>query len=551
MISLLAFYLMWADRQGWEVPEIHCRALIWLERRGDLAVLRCFRGFGKSTLLAIYNAWCYYNDPTYRILHQSESDPTAYKTSRDTLHVLMNHPLTKGIVPKSTGTVESWWTVGATDPRNASFFAKGILSNVTSARADECQNDDVETMRNTTTPELIEKMNHRLTEQTHILVPRALHPDRFTGELRAKGGKKLFIGTPHSFNSLYDRVEAQGADCLTIPMYAQSYRIEDAKKRKLRRFDVGFVPVHVFSGIYNGAAVLVEGRDYTVSGTVIEFATPPDLLIDVCGQHSWPERFNREEMEKRRRECKTIGEWDSQYQLIAKPIEEVRLDPDRIREYDCEPVIHTANRASEMRLGNVRIVGASCYWDVAVGKIDGDASVLALVFTDANGHLYLHLCERLTGEYAEFDENDQITGGQVVQARELIKRYNIPSVVVETAGVGSFAGKLLKQALKGMRVRVEELHPTNNKQLRILEALEAPISGRFLWAHSRVLDGPFYEQCRSFNPKATTQPDDFIDAPSGAILATPTRIGSKQKASEARPQDWRPASGVYEAQEGY
>jgi hypothetical protein len=82
--------------------------------------------------------------PSVPILHQSESDPTAYKTSRDTQNVLRNHPLTKGMLPDGLGTVEQWWVNGALDMRNGSMYAKGILSNVTSARANECQNDDVE-----------------------------------------------------------------------------------------------------------------------------------------------------------------------------------------------------------------------------------------------------------------------------------------------------------------------------------------------------------------------------------------------------------------------
>ena len=56
MISFLAFFLMWAERMNWDVPDCHYRACHWLEHRGNLAVLRCFRGFGKSTILGVYNA---------------------------------------------------------------------------------------------------------------------------------------------------------------------------------------------------------------------------------------------------------------------------------------------------------------------------------------------------------------------------------------------------------------------------------------------------------------------------------------------------------------
>lgn len=206
-VSFPAFFHMWAERMRWDVPDCH-----WLANRGDLAVLRCFRGFGKSTILAAYNAWRYHQNRDYRILHQSESDGTAYKTSRDTQNVIRNHPLTRGMLPDKQGTIEQWWVDGVSDFRNASMYARGILSNVTSARADECQNDDVEVPKNITTPEAREKLRYRLEEQTHILVP---------------GGRKLFIGTPHTHDSIYDELENMGADCLTIPLFSQAYRIEE------------------------------------------------------------------------------------------------------------------------------------------------------------------------------------------------------------------------------------------------------------------------------------------------------------------------------------
>lgn len=69
------------------------------------------------------------------------------------------------MLPDGQGTVEQWWVNGSLDMRNGSMYAKGILSNVTSARADECQNDDVEVPRNIQTPEAREKLRYRLGEQ--------------------------------------------------------------------------------------------------------------------------------------------------------------------------------------------------------------------------------------------------------------------------------------------------------------------------------------------------------------------------------------------------
>ncbi|HAU5712400.1 phage terminase large subunit [Serratia marcescens] len=536
MISFVAFFIMWAERMGWDVPDCHYRACHWLEHRGDLAVLRCFRGFGKSTILAVYNAWRYYQNRQYRILHQSEADGTAYKTSRDTQNVLRNHPLTRGMLPDGQGTVEQWWVNGSLDMRNGSMYAKGILSNVTSARADECQNDDVEVPRNIQTPEAREKLRYRLGEQTHILVP---------------GGRKLFIGTPHTHDSLYDEVEAMGADCLTIKLFEKEHRI-DEKQATARSYALPFRPEYVFVGIHIGARLLAEGVDYQLTATGITFAEPPGTTVDCYAECAWPERFTPSEMEKRRQETRTVNEWDSQYQLHSKPIGESRLDPERIREYNVQPEIRYANRTASMWLGSQQIVGAVAWWDVATGKAKADASAFSLVLTDSRGHLYWHVCQELIGDLAEFDERDKITGGQVVQIRELVIRYQIPQVVVEVNGPGSFAGKLLRQALKGTGCGVREEFTITNKQKRILDAFEAPLSSRFLWAHSDVLDGPAYDQMRDFNPAVTNQPDDFIDSGAGAISETPVRIGKLVgKPTAQGREDWQPSDGDHEVAVDY
>lgn len=351
------------------------------------------------------------------------------------------------------------------------------------------------------------------------------------------------IGTPHTHDSLYDEVESMGADCLTIKLFGKEFRIEE-KQSTASRYSLPFRPEYVFVGIHIGARLLVEGVDYRLNDDGIEFAEAPGTTVDCYADCEWPERFTPEEMTKRRRETRTINEWDSQYQLHSKPVGEVRLDPDRIREYNVQPEIRYANRSCSMWLGQTQIVGAVAWWDVATGKVKADASAFSLIFTDARGHLYWHVCQGLTGELAEFDDNDKITGGQVMQIKELVLKYQIPLVCVEVNGPGSFAGKLLIQALKGTGCGVREEFSVTNKQKRILDAFEAPLSSRFLWAHTDVLDGPMYDQMRDFNPALTNQPDDFIDSGSGAISSTPVRIGKLVGIPTAQAREhWQPNDG--------
>lgn len=506
-----------------------------MEHRGPLAVLRCHRGIGKSTLLAVYNAWRYRYDASYRILHQSESDGTAYKTSRDTQNVLRRHPWTQGMLPEGQGTVEQWWVEGSTDARNASMYAKGILSNVTSARADECQNDDVEVPRNIGTPEAREKLRYRLGEQTHILVP---------------GGRHLYIGTPHTHDSLYDEQEKLGADCLTIRMFDKEHRTE----RPAMVIEPGFLPEYIFVGIGKGARLLVPDVDYKINplGHVrgsVRFAGMPEGFIDCYAGCAWPERFTRAELLTRRRKTRTINEWDSQYQLHSKPIGDIRLDPDKIVPYDAKPILKSANREAMLMLGNVRIVSAACRWDCALGKINTDASAISLVYTDAAGRLYWQFAIGLTGDI------DQ----QCNTVRELVIEYNIPAVTVETNGPGGFVPPILRKHLKGLGIPGKQLpaltcgvledHASTNKNKDILDAFEAPMSIGALWAHIDVLDGPTWDQMKEWNPAVKEQPDDYLDSGARAIRANPVRIGNGHAAkisAGVQREIWRPASGVYE-----
>ncbi len=537
--SFVEFFWLWAREQRWTVPEIHWRAVHWLETRGRLAVLRCFRGFGKSTILAVYNAWRYYHDPGYRILHQGDQDKTAFKTSRDTRAVLRRHPLTRGqFADDVRGEASFWWAPGNNDERNPSMQAAGITSNITSSRCDEAQNDDVEVPRNITNPENREKMRYRLGEQVHCMVP---------------GARRLFIGTPHTHDSLYDEVQAMGADCLTIRMFEREHRIERATRDS---YELPFVPDIVLSGIGKGARALVRGKDYTLHGKTMRLKTPTGALLDCYAGSAWPERFDLEEMEKRRKETRTINEWDSQYQLHSRPTHDIRLDPDRMIEYHEEPKLRAANGSAVMTLGDARIVGMACRWDPASGKLKSDVSAVALILQDDAGRRYLHRVVRLTGDIAEFDQTGHnIIGGQVYQLAMLVRQFHVPRVTIETNGLGQFAPATLKQCLKQQRIvcGVAEEVAAANKNRRILEALEPLLmSDGYLWAHASVHEGPLPPQMRDWNAAVQDQADDYLDVTAGAVTESPERIQSRpsvREISPARPgEDWRPKAGVYEVQ---
>jgi hypothetical protein len=525
---------MWARLQRWAVPELHVIICQWLETCTDPErVLLIFRGAAKSTLYAVYKAWKLYRTRTWRSLIYAADDKLAAKLTRDTLNVLRRHPLCGGMLSTKPGS-KAFWVLGATDARNPSMEAVGVSSNATGSRTDDVDFDDIEVPKNIKTAEARENLRNKIEDSTHIAVP---------------GAQFTYIGTPHTHNSIYTELIEGGAAVLKIPLFEHVKRYEETgtATRYAFGFTAGSDGLYVLAGIGKYARLLTEGVDYKVAGRAIVFDKPPGVVLDICARCAWPERFTRADIELRRRKTRTLNAWDSQYLLEAKPLTDIRLDPDKLRRYQVEPVVREANGEVAMYLGKVRIVGAVAYWDCSLGKLKSDASVLTLLLTDERGNLYTHRTKALTGELAKFDEKGVVSEGQCAQIRELVLALHIPCVEVETNGPGGFVPPILRRALAGTGCAVREVHNSVDKRKRILDAIEAPLSSRFLWVHVEVCEGPLPDQMRDFKPEVRDQEDDFLDSLAGAIAATPVRIGKAVKNfGGQKTKDWRPASGEYE-----
>lgn len=547
-VSFLTFFVIWARYMGWKVPLLHVRMCVWLETcTAPERVLMVFRGAAKSTIYAVFKAWRLYRDPSRRSLVWSADGPTAEMLTADVINVLRNHPLTGHLLGGRKPGRKRFWVNGASDMRNASMRSVGVDANATGARADDVDFDDIEVPGNIETPEARQKLRYRISDSTHILVP---------------GGQATYIGTPHTMDSIYPEQIAGGAEVLTIPLFAHMVRYTETAERTRYRFD--FAPgddgLYVMTGIYQGARLLVQGRDYLVEGNEVVFPAPPGAVVDICAGCAWPERFTREEIELRRRKTRTLNAWDSQYFLKAKPLTDIRLDPDRMPLYDCEPEFRTANKRLQLWLGTARIVGAALRWDPSSGKTKSDVSALALVLQDNRGCRYWHRSIALEGNVADYDERTgkEIVGGQVWTICAVVAQFGVRRITVETNGAGTFAPTVLKAALKqrGLVCGVKEIHASENKNRRILEAMEGPLQSAMLWAHVSVADGPAFPQMRSWNPAVREQPDDHLDACAGAIDDQPERLIPQAEAgaetfgirNAGQTEDWRPATGVHEAE---
>jgi hypothetical protein len=476
------FVWVWNARIGQSTPRHHLRMARWLAARWRShkreLLLMAFRNSGKSTIVGLFCAWVLTHQPDLRIMVLAADFALAKKMVRNVKRIIERHPLTQHLKPRKR---EHWasdqFTVNRPgELRDPSMVAKGIGANITGSRADIVICDDVEVPNTCDSAPKRADLRERLGETEYVLVP---------------GGMQLYVGTPHSFYTIY----------------AAEPRPETGETRA---FLDGFARLEI-------------------------------PLLDAKGQSSWPERFGLDKVAGIRRRTGP-NKFDSQMMLKPVNIADGRLDPDRMRLYGDELDYAEGNRLPVLSLGQKRLVSASCWWDPAYGAPGkGDSSVVAAVFTDQDGGYWLHGVRYLTHDPAlsDTDEATQLCR----QVAAFVKDLHLPSVSLETNGLGRFLPGLLRRELaaSGLPCAVVEVASRKAKDQRIVDAFDAVLAAGALAAHRSVWSTPFITEMREWQPGGKCR-DDGLDAVAGCLLAQPVRLGRATFPPGTR-RDWRPGTG--------
>jgi hypothetical protein len=556
-ISFELFFQIWADQQGWKVPEVHKRICKWLQdTETPRRVLLAWRGCGKSTILALYAVWKLWQNRSCRIMVQSADNTTALKLSRDCRDIIMRNPLTVGMLPHTRPTAESRWFVhGATDSRNPSMASYGINSSATGSRADILIADDVETPKNCNTQELRDSLRRKLNDAVHILTP---------------GFSALYVGTPFTSQSIYEEIIHGGAPCLRIPLFKNHIRFFPANQYEYFYWPhpVGADGLYVFTGSGAFSRLLTQNVDYAFADGEIKFIKKPEGLLDIYSECEWPERFDRVDILARRQACPQVSEIDSQYELQFIQSGETALDPMLLQVYDAEPVwledknyrrtqIWEAPDKWDLMLGSRKLVRGACAWDVASGSRGHDKSVVSVIYFDANLNAYWHSCIILYGDLEVRNESGKLVGGQVYEALKIAYESGIGNLIVESSGLGVFVPSVARAEAKAWPgVTVTEVKPTKSKADRILGALQPLLMSKHLYCSRKVFD-TVHEEMTDFNPDfINSRHDDMIDSVSTAILETPVQCTKPQglapePGAESHALSSRPRSVVNTFGQGY
>ncbi|MBS7809502.1 phage terminase large subunit [Roseococcus pinisoli] len=452
--DLLEFVWVWNRLQGLGTPPVHRRILRWLEQEApsQRRLLMAFRGCGKSTLIGLFCAWSLYRRPELRILVLAAEQSLAGKMVGHVRRIIERHPLCAPLLPERD---EAWaadrFTVARPGAlRDPSMLAQGLQGNITGARAELVICDDVEVAGNCDTPGKRLDLRERLAETEFVLTP---------------GGTILYVGTPHTEESLYRPGD---------PFLAGYRRLE--------------VPIE-----------------------------------DATGRSAWPERFSEAAIAALRRR---VGPLHFQRQMLLQPIAAgaARLDPALLLRYAEEVEYREANGCAQLWLLGRRMASGGGFWDPSFGRVEGgDGSVLAATYTDGEGGHYLH---RLAWITQREDAPDDPATQQCRQVAALAQELRLPVLRVETNGLGRFLPALLRRemARAGAACVVVEHASHRAKADRILAAFDPLLAARRLHAHDSVFRTGFVREMAEWRPELRGARDDALDAVSGCLLAEPVRL---------------------------
>ena len=432
-------------------------------------VVQAFRGVGKSWITSAYVCHQLMLDPTKNILVVSASKQRADDFSTFTLRLITEMPVLKHLKPtESQRNSKIAFDVGPAPASHApSVVSKGITSQITGARADLIIADDVESLTNSQTSTMRDKLSEAIKEFDAVLKP---------------DGNILFLGTPQTEASIYTTLQERGF----------KNRIWPARYPKMSQ---------------------IKRYGDTLAPNILQKLEEDEELL---GQPTDPKRFDAEDLMEREASYGRTGfalqfmldpslSDGDRYPLKLSDLVVMSLNP---REGPQKPIWASSAENMITDLPNVGMPGDRFYGPVTLG--DGSwasytGSVLAIdpsgrgadetayaVVKMLNGFLFVTDAGGLPGGYSE----DTLKRLSMIAKEQEVNLIRIES----NFGDGMFT-QLLKPVLaKIYRVSCEEVKHSVQKERRICDTLEPVMNSHRLVIDRKVVEKD-YDSTRHLPPE--------------------------------------------------
>jgi hypothetical protein len=192
-------------------------------------VIEGFRGVAKSTITGVYMSWLLDRDPENKqILYTSANQAEAMKFmkfTRDLIEIVpfLNY-LRPNIAKGQRDNALQFDVAPAITRIQPSCKAVGIFGQLTGNRATDIIADDVETSENCDTQVKREHIDSAISEFRQILIP--------------KQGRLIYLGTPHTEVSIYNKLYDKGHKVRIFPIKFPSPQQQEKYGDKLAPYIV-------------------------------------------------------------------------------------------------------------------------------------------------------------------------------------------------------------------------------------------------------------------------------------------------------------------------
>ena len=450
------YFSIYSTLNNWNVPQFHwdiCEFLNDYTQWNDrTAVLQVFSSAAKSTITGCWIAWLLTCNPKLRVKIVSDTITIAEKMVRHCKSVLQQHPLSNHLLGQKglEDTAKSFCVKGFSHHRDSSVSCGGVGVSMTGSRCDILIFDDVEASGNCLTVGSRESLNRTIGEANNLMD----RPNNYN----------LFIGTPHSSDSIYPKEIKKGASSLYLPL---------------------------------------------LDNTSGDFP-------NIKGDSLWEAKIDNQEIKRLQKNSNGKGHFLSQYQLIPYSVQDTRFDVSKLNVYHNNVVyyntIDQARAYVKIDDEKLELQSVNAFWDPALGTSGNDDSVLSIVYSDLKGRYFIDRTIALTGDINE----------QVKTVTDIALKYKLPSISFESNAIGAYLKELLIKSCEKHQIAVSAVHNQKRKADRLIEAFEARLSAGLIYIHDDVHKGKLTQQLMDFNPNTIDRDhNDYIDATASAILDAP------------------------------
>lgn len=210
-------YLVWSHLNLPSPTPIQYDIAEYLQHGPRRCVVEAFRGVGKSWITAAFVCWLLLLNPQLKIMVVSASKDRADAFSVFVKRLINDMPILRHLKPGEGQRDSSLiFDVGpATADQSPSVKSVGITGQLTGSRADVIIGDDIETPKNSLTVTMRDRLGELVKEFDAVIKP---------------GGRILYLGTPQTEMSLYNRLPDRGYEIRVWPSRYRESLLKQANR---------------------------------------------------------------------------------------------------------------------------------------------------------------------------------------------------------------------------------------------------------------------------------------------------------------------------------